>query len=85
MLIPNRRMPRVHHHAPDLAQSQSMPSALPARVGVAVEVRLRLSDNSSWRLEPFLDFSLSVLKSHGCSCGRTRSLGNVYFIFYWFL
>jgi hypothetical protein len=64
MLIPSRRMLHVHPHAPDLAQSQNTRLALPARVGAAVGVRLRSSDNSSWLLEPFLDFlclSLSLI------------------------
>ncbi len=83
MLTPKRRLPHVHPHAPDLAQS--MPLGLPARVGVAVEVQLRSSDNSTWGSDAFLDFALSVLKSHGCLCWHARSLGSVYFTFYWFL
>jgi hypothetical protein len=68
MLTPKRRMPHVHPHVPDLAQS--MPLDLPARVGVAVEVLLRLNDKSTWRPDDFLSFVLSVLESHGCLCGR---------------
>jgi hypothetical protein len=57
-------MLHVHLHAPDLAQSRNTRLALPAHVGVAVGVRLRSSDKSSWRLEPFLEFlclSLSLI------------------------
>jgi hypothetical protein len=83
MPTPNRRMPRVHPHAPDLVQS--MPLGLSARVGVAVEVQLRSNDNSTWRPDAFLGFALSVLESHGYLCGHARSPGDVYFTLYWFL
>jgi hypothetical protein len=82
MPTPNRRLPHVHPHAPDLAQS--MPLGLPARVGVAVEVQLRSNDNSTWRLVSFSALH-SVLESHGCLCGHARSPGDVYFTLYWFL
>ena len=80
MLIPKPRMPRVHPHAPVLVLS--MRSALPARVGVVVEVQLPPSD-SSFSGDP-MPFS-SVLKSHGCLSERARGLGSVYFTLYWFL
>ena len=78
MLTLKRRMPRVHPHARDLGQS--MRSAQPERVGVAVEVQLRSSDSSG----DSISFS-SVLKSHGCLSGHARSPGSVYFTHYWSL
>ena len=63
----NRRMPLVHLHAPDLAQS--MPLGLPARAGVAVEVQLLSNDNSTWRRDTFLCLALSVLESHAACVG----------------
>jgi hypothetical protein len=81
MPTPNRRLPHVHPHDPDLAQS--MPLGLPARAGVAVEVQLRSNDNSTWRPDAFLCFVLS--ESHRCLCGHALSPGDVYFTLYWFL
>lgn len=70
-------MLHVHLHAPDLAQSRNTRLALPAHVGVAVGVRLRSSDKSSWRLEPFLEFlclSLSLIAACAQSWGAIISL-----------
>ena len=69
----NRRIPHVHPHAPDLAQS--MPLGLPAHVGVAAEVQFRLNDNSAWRPDACLGSALSVLESHGWLCGMLAVLG----------
>src|SRR5216684_999290 len=64
MPTPNLRMPHVHLHALDLAQST--PLGLPARVGVAVEAQLRSSDNSTWRPDAFPDFALSLSLIAAC-------------------
>ncbi|KAH9992067.1 hypothetical protein BJV77DRAFT_464187 [Russula vinacea] len=75
MLIPSRRMLHVHPHAPDLAQSRSTRLVLLARVGVAVGVRLRSSDNSSWRLEPFSTLCLSLSLMAACAGVLAAVLG----------